>query len=148
MKKYEEVILNLYSTKLASPLLAPEPLRIPAAALVGEALYDLHAGELEMMSARLEALSCSDDAIKNERILTTAHRLGLYVKLHRPDLLPRKLKLYLYCCGDRIEDTLEEMLNDIGLLKETGLYEHLYNYLYQTREEFPERWQKIQEHKL
>jgi hypothetical protein len=145
VKKYEDVILKLYSEKKSSSPPALDPVTTPVAALVGEALYDLHAGEVELMSARLKVLSFSTEALKNGPILSTAHTLGAYLKFHRPDLLPRQLKLYLYCCGDRTEDTLEELLNDIELLKETGTYDHFYKYLHETREEFPERWHRLQQ---
>jgi glycosyltransferase involved in cell wall biosynthesis len=141
--QYEDFILELYAAKGNSSPEIPGPLKVPAAALVGEALYDLHANDLPMMATRLKALSCSDEALRPERILIQAHQLGAYLKRHRPDLLPRELGLYLYCCGDRIEDTLEGMIDDLDLVREKGLYEHFYNYLCQTKDQFPQRWKRL-----
>ena len=143
VKEYEDFILELYAAKRKDPLECSAPLKIPPAALVSEALYDLHANELQMMANRLKALSYSDEAFPSEQVLVQAHQLGTYLKHHRPELLPRELKLYLYCCGDRMEDTLEDMLDDLDLVREKGLYQHLYDYLCQTKEEFPKRWERI-----
>ncbi len=143
--QYEKYILSLYEKKMqiSREMMFP-PANVPADALVGEALYDFTSNEIELLAGRMRSLVAATDPISNIAVLKIAHDLSRFLKLKHPNLLPRGLSLYLFLSGDKTEYICNELLSDIEFVRMNGFFETVFRYFEQTKDSFPERWNRIQ----
>jgi glycosyltransferase involved in cell wall biosynthesis len=143
VKSYEDYILELYKGKAKQKTLLPEPIATPPNALVGEALYDFQANNIQGMVDKLIDLSLSPIPITEIHTLKTAHDLAQFIKFKHTNQLPAGIFPFLFFSGDRTEFTCNEVLNDIEYLKQRNLFQEAYNYFEETKLNYPERWEKI-----